>query len=180
MAEIYREFSEFDKKALKLIRQSVDQFIAFSAYKHDQENNLILDVAPQDHKGAKAFYKKATIQTLDVNPNAGADFTYDLCSGNFLLPKNKFDAVICTEVLEHTLNPFMAVKELHSTLKDSGKLYVTTPFNFRMHGPAPDCWRFTDAGLRSLLSEFKVVEIDELETPDRHMMPIQFRAIAIK
>jgi SAM-dependent methyltransferase len=43
-------------------------------------------------------------------------------------PDESFDAVLCTEVLEHLPQPRAAVVELSRLLKPSGKLIVTAPF----------------------------------------------------
>ena len=59
-----------------------------------------------------------------------------------------------------------------------GLAFVTTPFNFRIHGPLPDCWRFTEHGLRALFREFDIVELTEEPTPDRPLMPIHYRLVA--
>ena len=55
---------------------------------------------------------------------------------------------------------------------------LTTPFNFRIHGPLPDCWRFTEHGLRALLTDFEIVTLDAVETPDRPLMPVHYRTVA--
>ncbi len=81
-------------------------------------------------------------------------------------------------MLEHTLQPFDAVAELRRLLAPGGHLVLTTPFNFRIHGPLPDCWRFTEHGLRALLADFEIVAIDAVETPDRPLMPIHYRTVA--
>lgn len=40
---------------------------------------------------------------------------------------NKFDIVLCCEVLEHLFNPMHAISEIHRVLKVGGKLIVTVP-----------------------------------------------------
>ncbi len=82
------------------------------------------------------------------------------------------------EVLEHTLNPFDAIKELRRITKHGGYLLVSAPLNFRIHGPSPDCWRFTEHGWRVLLRDFDIVEIDIMETPDRELFPIKYNILA--
>jgi 2-polyprenyl-3-methyl-5-hydroxy-6-metoxy-1,4-benzoquinol methylase len=88
--------------------------------------------------------------------------------------------VVCTEVLEHTLNPFLAVDEIHRLLKAGGILLATTPFNFRIHGPLPDCWRFTEHGIRALLRNFSEVKIDAAEDKRRFLMPFHYTTVARK
>jgi SAM-dependent methyltransferase len=172
--------SEFDKEAYKIIRKSVSSFLEEMALKFDKEGTLVLDIAPQVHEGAKAHFKRAKVETLDIDPNSGATYIADITKHNEFLLNETFDIIVCTEVLEHTLNPFGAVKEIYRLLKRSGTLLLTVPFNFRIHGPLPDCWRFTEYGLRELLKIFSVIEIEAIETPERSLMPIHYRVIAIK
>lgn len=174
------KISDIDLLHLEVIRKGVKNLIQLAS-KSDKLGLKILDIAPQDHKGAREFFKDSDIYTLDIDINSGADFIADLCEENSdKIPSNYFDIIICTEVLEHTFNPFNAVNEIHRILKPQGKVYVSTPFNFRIHGPLPDCWRFTVHGLKSLFSQFNVVDIEETPTDDRFLMPVQYQTIATK
>jgi hypothetical protein len=174
------KISKIDELHLEIIRKGVKKLIQ-EASKLDSPELMLLDVAPQVHNGAREFFKQAKIFTLDIDINSGADFIVDLCKNNsHIIPSNFFDVIICTEVLEHTLNPFYAVDELYRLLKPNGKVFVSTPFNFRIHGPLPDCWRFTVHGLKSLFSKFNSTEIDEITTDQRFLMPIQYSTIATK
>lgn len=176
-----RQISEEDKLFLQKIRINVKQFIQDAANTFDEKGLKILDIAPQDYLGAKEFFSKSKIFTLDIDPNSGADYIADICNDNSqIIPSNFFDIIICTEVLEHTLQPFNATKELYRILKPEGQVYCSTPFNFRIHGPLPDCWRFTEHGLRSLFSAYSSVNIKELEHEDRFLMPIHYTTIAMK
>ena len=175
------EVAQIDKKYLNLIRENVSSFIRAAGEKHDKQGLVVLDVAPQDHEGAKPYFKTAQVETLDIDPKSGATYIADLCADNSaVIPAEHFDIVICTEVLEHTLQPFDAVKELHRVLKPGGYVYASSPFNFRVHGPLPDCWRFTEHGWRALFSEFEVVELTALEAEDRFLAPIHHTVIARK
>lgn len=48
-------------------------------------------------------------------------------------PDGSFDAILCTEVLEHLPAPIDALKELSRLLKPGGKLIVTSPFASLTH-----------------------------------------------
>ena len=91
-----------------------------------------------------------------------------------------FDVVFCTEVLEHVSNPFNAVSELFRMTKKNGVVVVSTPFNFRIHGPLPDNWRFTEHGLRELFKNFSSLKITPLNDDNRFLMPIHYTLIAKK
>ena len=42
----------------------------------------------------------------------------------------------------------------------------------------PDCWRFTEHGIRLLLSDFKTIEIKALENENRFLMPYHYTTVA--
>jgi ubiquinone/menaquinone biosynthesis C-methylase UbiE len=172
--------SQFDEECYLRIRENIRRFLKESAIKYDKEGILILDIAPQIHEGGKTYFKKAKIETLDIDPDSNATYIADITQYNSFIEDERYDIVICTEVLEHTLNPFAAVKEIHRLLKPSGILLLTVPFNFRIHGPLPDCWRFTEHGLRELLKKFTNIKIETLETPGRALMPLHYTVEAFK
>ncbi len=173
--------SQLDIDNLKLIRENVRALIRDCSLMFDKPGIKILDIAPQDHKGASEFFSKASIKTLDINPDSRADIIVDICEDNSnLIDSGQFDLVICAEVLEHTLNPFRAVKEIYRLLKKDGVVVVSTPFNFRIHGPLPDCWRFTEYGLHELFKDFKEINISQLKTQERELMPIHYTLKAKK
>jgi hypothetical protein len=141
----------------------------------------VLDIAPQIHLGAKEFFRLATVQTFDIDPDSGADIIGDLCRENPAILAGSVDLIICTEVLEHTRQPFSAVAEMYRMLTPGGCVVGTTPFNFRIHGPLPDCWRFTEHGLRELFREFSSLTIREYASADqRFLMPLQYELRAFK
>jgi SAM-dependent methyltransferase len=78
---------------------------------------------------------------------------FDLCAP--LDEPERFDVVICEQVLEHVLEPCAAAANLRELCVPGGHVIVSTPFLIRVHElPAygmPDLWRFTPRGLRVLL-----------------------------
>jgi hypothetical protein len=44
----------------------------------------------------------------------------------------------------------------------------------------PDCWRFTEHGLRALLRDWQILELNAIDTQDRALMPIQYTVVARK
>lgn len=49
------------------------------------------------------------------------------------LPDESFDAVMCTEVIEHVPDPIKAIEELQRLLKKGGSLILTAPFSSLTH-----------------------------------------------
>jgi len=176
-----KTISEIDKTNYIKIRENIKNFIGVLSKKYDSKGSLIMDIAPETHMGVKEFFKESTIKTLDIDPNSGADYVLDLCENNEDTVKDEtFDLIVCTEVLEHVNDPFAVVNELRRMLKIGGVVAVSTPFNFRIHGPLPDNWRFTIHGLRVLFKDFEILLIESLDDSDRDLMPIQYTLIARK
>lgn len=174
--------SPMDVEHLARVRENVNRFMRHVAGAYAAGGPArLLDIAPQDHAGARPFFDPAVaVETFDINPAAGTTYVGDLCRTNACLAAGAFDFVVCTEVLEHTLQPFDAVRELWRVLRPGGLLFLTVPFNLRIHGPLPDCWRFTEHGLRAILRDWELLELDAVETPGRPLMPIHYAVVARK
>ena len=173
--------SEIDKRNLILLRKNVDIFLSRVTTEFIHSNSCILDVAPQDHAGIMPFVNSTIlVETLDIDPSSNSTYISDICTCAHIVGLEKFDHIICTEVLEHTRQPFDAVENIYKMLKPGGCAFVSTPFNFRIHGPLPDCWRFTKYGLEELFKKFEIIELNELKSDDRELMPIQYTLIAKK
>jgi SAM-dependent methyltransferase len=56
----------------------------------------------------------------------------------------KFDAVICSELLEHVPEPAVVLSEIHRVLRQEGTLLMCVPFMNRIHGDPHDYGRYTD------------------------------------
>ena len=69
------------------------------------------------------------------------------------LPEGTFDYIICTQVLEHVPYPLAVVKEFHRVLKPSGKLFVTVPQGYGIHGEPYNFYYFTKYGLELTLKD---------------------------
>lgn len=61
-----------------------------------------------------------------------------------------FDAVLCTQVLEHLEWPRESVKEMCRVLKPGGKLFLTVPMAQNEHQVPYDFFRYTSYGLTSI------------------------------
>ena len=176
-AEGNRSVADIDVENLEIIRESVrvlaDQAAATTGLRRGMR---VLDVAPQDHEGIGPYLQDdVELVTIDIDPDSGATVIGDICQLNAELASGSFDLVFCTEVLEHVSNPFAAVREMHRLLRVGGWLYASAPYDFRIHGPLPDNWRFTEHGWRELMRDFDDVEVFAVDNPLRFLMPIHYR-----
>ncbi len=135
------EISEFDLSVFNQIRQSVREFQINSISFLNSSHFLVLDIAPQVHEGiSKLAPPGFEVETLDIDPQYHPTIVGDICTTTSI-PSSRYDAIFCTEVLEHVSNPFLAIVEIYRILKPGGYLFASSPFGFRIHGPLPDNWR---------------------------------------
>jgi SAM-dependent methyltransferase len=99
------------------------------------------DWAQSLHEGGRAA---DIVAPLDALPVADAEF----------------DAVLCTQVLEHVPRPLAVLAELRRVLVPGGRVWITVPFVGELHEEPHDYWRYTSHGLISLLEEARFVDID--------------------
>lgn len=72
---------------------------------------------------------------------------------------SSFDAVLCTQVLEHLELPRESVRELFRVLKPGGRLFLTAPMAHPEHQTPFDYFRFTSYGLRSICEKAGFVDV---------------------
>jgi SAM-dependent methyltransferase len=127
---------------------------------HDREHGCILDVgAGAKAQARKDLLKKANYVSVDIEQDNGISVMSDI---HFLpFRESSFDAVICTQVLEHVKDPIRSCEELYRVIKSGGLVFVTLPFVWREHGCPFDFWRFTSYGCYRLLQDagFSNIEI---------------------
>jgi SAM-dependent methyltransferase len=69
--------------------------------------------------------------------------------------------VLCSELLEHVLDPELSIAEIARVTRPGGVLVLTAPMMWYLHREPNDFYRFTNYGLCHLLSRhgFRVVEM---------------------
>jgi SAM-dependent methyltransferase/Zn finger protein HypA/HybF involved in hydrogenase expression len=66
---------------------------------------------------------------------------------------------VCISVLEHTLNPQIAIDEMWRCLKPGGKAFISVPWLFELHMEPQDFYRFSFFTLKNWFTRFEVTEI---------------------
>lgn len=75
---------------------------------------------------------------------------FDLCADAVSI-EEEFDIVVCEQVLEHVVDPWLALERLKNLARPGGYVIVSTPFLIRVHAGPGDYWRFTEDGLRLIV-----------------------------
>jgi SAM-dependent methyltransferase len=101
------------------------------------------------------------VKYVNIDPSTNPDYFYE--GSNIPVESNSFDAVVCSEVLEHVGNPTSILKEAFRVLKPGSLIFICVPFLFRIHPDPDDFGRYTDQYLRIMLKEagFKNIMIEK-------------------
>lgn len=117
------------------------------------ENTLILD-AGAGESVYKKFFSHCTYKAIDL---AVGESRWNYSNLDYIGPlhkmpieDNQFDAVLCTQVLEHLEWPRESVKEMYRVLKPGGKIYMTVPMSQNEHQVPYDFFRYTSYGIKSI------------------------------
>lgn len=130
------------------------------------------ELAPYEALFAGSDYHAAGFEPDDCHGAYNCDSHQDVEAMTF--GADRFDGVICLEVLEHVRRPWVAARELLRVLRPGGGLLVTAPFLAGPHGKGgrnqghhgyPDLWRFTADGLRALFDGLHAVEVVPIDGP---------------
>ncbi|MBL9214667.1 MAG: class I SAM-dependent methyltransferase [Opitutaceae bacterium] len=113
----------------------------------------VLDVGcgrkPYRHLVPAAEYLGLELDTPELRGLGAADLYYE--GGRFPVPDASFDAVICSQVLEHVFTPVEFLGEIRRVLRPGGRLLLTTPFAWDEHSQPHDYGRYSSFGLAYLL-----------------------------
>jgi SAM-dependent methyltransferase len=170
--------SQFDNETFSIARDHINNFIKKTSINLLNQTGTLLEIGPQKQSVVRECFTNFIIDTFDIVSTYNPTFVGDITQHNTFISDSSYNVVACLEVLEHTLQPFEAIKELRRILKHDGYLLLSAPLNWRIHGPTPDCWRFTEHGWKVLLRDFDIIEIDILETPGRELFPIKYNILA--
>lgn len=106
---------------------------------------------------ATETYVGLDIDSEESRSRGVADAFYD--GMTFPFEAERFDSVLCNQVLEHVFNPDQFVSEIRRVLTRGGRLLLTVPFVWDEHEQPYDYARYSSFGLKALLERqgFKVV-----------------------
>lgn len=110
----------------------------------------------------RGHFAHAVYQTHDW-PNSVHDRAPDIVGDVAVgldVPAGSFDAILCTEVLEHVLTPADALGELRRLLRPGGQLGLTVPFVVALHEEPWDYWRPTRYALAATLEAAGFGEVE--------------------
>lgn len=128
------------KKLLAFNEACRDSWVARQAYKL-APGTKVLDVGagscPYRNCFSHCEYKSHDFAKLESGllrgheAYASVDYVSDICS--LPVESGAFDAVVCTEVLEHVPEPIRALHEIGRVIRPGGKVILTAPLGSGLH-----------------------------------------------
>jgi len=104
----------------------------------------------------KCFFQKSNkFITSDINQLYGHKIV-DITAINY---KNKYDLILCLNVLEHIFNVKKAIDNMYKLVKKGGLIVIYVPVFYPLHDEPNDYWRITINSFNKLLKKFKKVDI---------------------
>jgi SAM-dependent methyltransferase len=105
--------------------------------------------SPYRHLFAHANYEAADLCARSAREYPHVKYRCDLSS--IPVEQERFDVVLCTQVLEHVPDPLAVLREFFRVLKPNGQLWITAPLSFEEHEIPYDYYRYTRYGWEQLL-----------------------------
>ncbi len=124
-------------------------------------NKNVVEVGSANHNGTlKQYvqeYNPKTYLGIDIQSAPGVD---QICKAEEMTATfgaNRFDLIVCTEVMEHVQDWKLAIKNFKNVLVGGGKIMITTRSKgFAYHGSPYDFWRYEIADMQAIFSDFTI------------------------
>jgi hypothetical protein len=142
--------------------------------------SAVLDIGKSSRECWKLF-RRDQIISADINQYEGyPDIIVDVCDAS-TFPDRKFDGIICHSILEHTYEPFAAVRNLKAAMTEGGIFLGFAPFLMQYHAPRDlkfqDYYRFSRDGLAYMFRDFSEVTLypirDQMATAVSLLHPLK-------
>jgi len=145
-----------EKKDTVFIKESLEKVA---------EGRIVLDVGGGERFGKwmrpyEALFKNCDYRSFDYDSSTNADVVGDIHA--IPLPDASVDSIICSSVLEHVINPIVAMRELSRILRPGGPIFFYVPSTYPYHarkGHYADYWRFFDDTIEILFEGFSEVNV---------------------
>jgi len=109
-------------------------------------------------QGIEALSADPRIRLIETDVSFGPRAKLICDAHDLPFADSSLDGVVAQAVLEHVVDPFRCVAEMHRVLKPGGIAYAETPFMYAVHGREYDFTRFTLLGHRRLFRAFSEVD----------------------
>lgn len=152
MSNIIQNISQFYRDRFYAERFEIMKFIKFAS-SQIKPSDVVLDAGAGNKQPYKQQFSHTRYESTDMEQSPNDAHTF-LCSlDNMPRPDSTYDAIVCTQVLEHVEFPQKVVHEFYRILKPEGRLFLTAPQGARVHGEPYHFFNFTQYGLASMFRQ---------------------------
>ncbi len=116
-------------------------------------------------EGMEALANNASFDLVESDVSFGPRSMLICDAHDLPFEDRSFDGVIVQAVLEHVVDPYRCVEEIHRVLNDQGLVYAETPFIQQVHGGRYDFVRFTHLGHHRLFRRFEKIDSGAVSGP---------------
>lgn len=137
-----------------LLRTLTNQMKAQARLKLDERGLVdVIDIGCGTRPYEPIFHPYArTYLGVDIQPGPSVDVIASAESLPF--SESSFDCAVCSQVLEHSSDPWAVTAEIFRVLRPEGVAFVSThgvaPYHAAPGSPINDYWRWTHAGLERM------------------------------
>src|SRR5579864_6121079 len=150
------------------MHHSVMQFFTQNVALAEIEGKQILEAGSFDFNGSLRYIVQKTMSPaeyvgIDMREGPGVDMVLCAEDAKNHFGTDRFDVVLCTEMLEHASDWKIAIYSLKAILKPGGLLVLTTrSVGFPLHEFPSDYWRFSTADMARIFADFcdQLIESD--------------------
>lgn len=136
---------------------------------------------PEFYVDTKEMFSDRKLIHMDIDGSTTPDICDDILNIDRHFKPGQVGAVILLHVLEHVSRFWEIPEKLFKILKPEGLVFIQTPWNFRFHGPRPDCWRISDDGYEILFKDyFDIVVLEKYNPFNDYLHPLVLNVILKK
>ncbi len=141
----------------------------------------VYDLYPEYFVDTRALLAPAEVALYDIDPSTSPEICDDIVNIDRHFADGSLGTVILLHVLEHVPTFWELPQKLFNVLRPGGMVFIQTPWNFRLHGPRPDCWRISDDGYESLFGKlFEIVLLEKVNPRDEYLHPLAMNVVLRK
>lgn len=130
--------------------------------------------------GSEARRLGHSYKTLDIEGTA--DFLCSIEEVSSHVGQEKFDVIVLLGIIEHVANIHLLSEEFFKITNKNAKVFINTPYMFKVHGPIPDYWRISQYGYQHLFSKHFDLEFDVYPPGElgKNSFPLSFNVTLTK
>lgn len=151
MINFIHRISQFYEDRIHPETFAIKKFVE-AASRQVKPSDVILDAGSGKQQYRECF-SHTRYESTDIEQLSNYEHNFICSLDNIPKPDNTYDAILCTQVLEHVEFPQKVIDEFYRILKPEGMLFLSAPQGARVHGEPYHFFNFTKYGLASLFKQ---------------------------